>query len=279
MAGKALEVATRDGRRLHAERHGTGRPVVVLEAGMGTSRSSWGAVVPLVAERTTVVAYDRAGLGRSPPDPGPRDLDRLAADLLDLLAALGEGPFVLVGHSWGGPIVRCAAAARPELVAGLVLVDPSDEGCDLFFSAGSRRQQAMLPWVLPPLARLGVLRAAARRQARSLPEPWAGAMRAEDGTVAATRTLLAESRRWLDDLRRLRDEPPHLPDVPVVVISGATAGFLERGRRGPLVAAHRARAAASPRGRHVLAHRSSHLVPLTEPEVVAREVLAVVDGR
>src|SRR5687767_3209629 len=95
-------VTTRDGRALHVERHGEGRPVVVLESGMGVSRNMWGAVVPLVATRTTVVVYDRSGLGRSPRADGPRDLARLVDDLLDVLAGLGTGPFVLVGHSWGG---------------------------------------------------------------------------------------------------------------------------------------------------------------------------------
>ena len=77
--------------------------------------------------RTTAVVYDRSGLGRSPADPKSRTLHRLASDLLD---HLGHGPFVLVAHSWGGPIVRVAAAASPGRVAGLVLVDQTDEGCD-----------------------------------------------------------------------------------------------------------------------------------------------------
>lgn len=268
---------TRDGRALHVERRGQGEPVVVFESGNGASRNMWGAVVPAVAARTTAVVYDRSGLGRSAPDSAPRTLDRLADDLLDLVGQVSAGPVVLVGHSWGGPIVRTGAARRPAGIAGLVLVDQTDEGCDLFFAESARRQTRAMMRVAPLLARLGVLRLVARRVAARLPEPEAAGMRREDGTVAATRTQLAELAGYLDDLRRLRDEPLDLPDVPVSVISGTKAGRFERARRDALVAAHRVRADALAQGRHVAAERSGHLVPMTEPALVAGEVLRIVD--
>jgi pimeloyl-ACP methyl ester carboxylesterase len=271
-------ITTRDGRRLHHERHGTGTPVVVFEAGMGMSRNTWGALVPAVAYRTTAVVYDRSGLGRSPADPGRRDLARLTDDLLDLLDHLGPGPFVLVGHSWGGPIVRNAAAQIPDRIAGLVLVDQTDEGCDLFFSKGNERQLRWAPRFMPVLARLGVLRMFSRKLAAQLPEPWASGLRAEDGTPAAVKEQLAELRASTDDLRRLRDEPLDLPDVPVSIISGTRTGFLERGLRGELVAAHRARADALPQGRHVTADQSSHYVPFTDPDLVVAEILRIVEA-
>ncbi|MET0908524.1 MAG: alpha/beta hydrolase [Ilumatobacteraceae bacterium] len=265
-----------DGRGLYAERAGDGVPIVVFEAGMGASRNSWGAVVPLVAAETTTVAYDRSGLGRSGPDDQPRVLGRLADDLVGLLDQLGAGPFVLVGHSWGGPIVRSAAARLPDRIAGLVLVDQTDERCDLFFSKANERQARWMSPLMPALAKLGVIRFGVKRLARSLPEPAATRLVAEDGTVAAVRTQQAELRLYVDDLRRLRDDPLELPDVPVSVISGAKAGFLERGRRGELVAAHEATAASFPRGRHVSAADSSHYVPITDAQLVADEILSIV---
>lgn len=282
---------TRDGRTLHVERHGVGpavgpaaaaRPIVVFESGLGASRNEWGAVVAAIADRATAVVYDRSGLGRSPAADGPRNLDHLTADLLDVLADLGDGPFVLVGHSWGGPVVRSAAAAlaptRPHAIAGLVLVDQSDERCDLFFGKGNLRQLRWAPKVLPLTAKLGVVRRLVKGLAKHLPEPWATAMVQEDGTAAAIGTQLAELRSHVDDLRRLRDRPLVLPDVPVVVISGTRNGFGEKGRRPALVEAHAATAAALPQGRHVRADRSSHYVPFTEPELVAAEILGLVDG-
>ena len=172
---QTVTITTRDGRTLHAERAGAGAPVVVFESGMGMSRHTWGAVAPLVAAQTTTVVYDRSGLGRSPVAATPRDLEHLATDLCDVLAALGTGPFVLVGHSWGGPIIRHAAATTaPGTVAGLVLVDQSDERCDLFFGAGKVRQGKVAKVVAPALARTRILRLIMRRlgpRCRSPPHP------------------------------------------------------------------------------------------------------------
>jgi pimeloyl-ACP methyl ester carboxylesterase len=271
-------VTTPDGRWLHLERGGSGAPTVVFESGMGTSRNMWGAVAPKVAMRATAVVYDRAGLGRSPAATGPRDLAHLVADLEAVLAHLGAGPFVLVGHSWGGPIVRAAAADRPDRIAGLVLVDQTDEGCDLFFEKVNERQVAWGPRLLPLAARLGLLRIPVKRLSVHLPEDWAAAFRAEDGTLPAIRAQVAELVPSIDDLRRLREEPLALPDVPVSVISGMQNGVGERDRRPAIIATHRATAAALPRGRHVEAARSSHYVPVTEPDLIVAEVLRILDG-
>jgi pimeloyl-ACP methyl ester carboxylesterase len=250
----------------------------VFEAGMGVSHHSWGAVVPLVAAHTTTVAYDRSGLGQSPPDAAPRTLARLTADLGDLLDHLGPGPFVLVGHSWGGPIVRSAASATPDRIRGLVLVDQSDETCDLFFSrANAIQTKVMLP-LLPVVARTGLLRIPVRKFAEMLPEPAASGLRRDDGTVAAAREQQAELRSCIADLRDLADHPRPLPDVPVTYISGTVASRLEGGRRPSVVEAHRTAAAALPQGRHVTADRSNHYVPLTEPDLVAAEILRIVAG-
>lgn len=267
-----LPVRTRDGRRLHAEACGAGAPTVVFEAGMGASRHMWGAVAPAIAEHARTVVYDRSGLGRSPVDPAPRDLARLASDLVDVIDHL-DGPVVLVGHSWGGPIARVAAAERGDRVAGLVLVDPTDEGCTAITSEQNERRSRSATWMMPLMARLGVLRLVARRLAAQLPEPAAAGMRAEDATRAATRTHVAEVVGSLADLRRLEAEPPALPDVPLTIISGQRAGRMEGGHRPELIAAHRARAHAAPQGRHVEAPRSGHMVPFTEPEIVVEEIL------
>jgi pimeloyl-ACP methyl ester carboxylesterase len=272
-------VQTRDGRELFVERRGDGEPTVVFEAGMGGSRSSWGAVAPAISAKTATVVYDRSGLGRSPGDPAPRDLARLVDDHVDLLDALGEGPFVLVGHSWGGPIVRCAAAARSDRIAGIVLVDQTDEDCDLFFTEANERQARVFAKIAPLAGRIGLVRLYVNHLAKRLPEPAAQAFRDEDGTEEALRTHLAEVAASTDDLRRLRADPPKLPDVPVTIISGAKLSRFDRGRREALIAAHRARAEALPQGRHVPADQSGHMIPFTEPELVAREIERILEPR
>src|SRR5699024_4454602 len=109
-------VATTDGRQLRAVVAGTGTDLVVrgaglvgigtnlvvLETGLGAARLTWGPVMEHLAPHCRVVAYDRAGYGRSDPGPGPRDLSRLADDLLAVVGAVDHSRLVLAGHSWGG---------------------------------------------------------------------------------------------------------------------------------------------------------------------------------
>jgi pimeloyl-ACP methyl ester carboxylesterase len=125
-AGQMIDV---DGRRLYIDCTGTGSPTVVLQSGLGESSSYWGRIAPAVAASTTVCAYDRAGHGRSEPAAAPQDGTALATDLHTLLERAGvPGPYVLVGHSSGGPYVRVFAARYPDQVAGMVLLDaqPAD---------------------------------------------------------------------------------------------------------------------------------------------------------
>ncbi|WP_394275527.1 alpha/beta fold hydrolase [Luteococcus sp.] len=107
--------------------HGNGaRPPVVLESGLGLSGLCWAPVANLLGGRVRVVAYDRAGYGTSTPGVGARTLDALAAGLVRVIEAQDARDVVLVGHSWGGPIVRRAVQLMPAgAVSALVLVDPS----------------------------------------------------------------------------------------------------------------------------------------------------------
>jgi pimeloyl-ACP methyl ester carboxylesterase len=85
-------------------------------------------VQPAVAQHAKACAYDRAGLGHSDPARGPRTPIAIAEDLHALIDAAGlKRPLILVGHSLGGFNVKLHAALYPEDVAGLVLVDPSEE--------------------------------------------------------------------------------------------------------------------------------------------------------
>ena len=134
---------TRNGTKLFYQVLDGPEPTVVFEAGLASTRSIWGLVQPNLGGVARSVVYDRAGLGRSPRTAGPRRLVNLAEDLSDLLdhleANVGSvGGFVLVGHSWGGPIVRLTAASRPTRVRGLILVEPADEDCEIYYSLTDR---------------------------------------------------------------------------------------------------------------------------------------------
>jgi pimeloyl-ACP methyl ester carboxylesterase len=119
-----------DGHKLNVRVSGTakpGVPTVVFESGLGSPIDSWFSVPSDIAATTRTVAYERAGVGASEPGPEPRSIKQIVAELHALLAKLDvPPPYVLVGHSWGGPIVHSFAATYPSEIAGLVYVDPTD---------------------------------------------------------------------------------------------------------------------------------------------------------
>jgi len=117
-------VSIEGNRRLYVRCTGSGSPTVVMEGGDEDTSSSYAFAEPSIAKVTRTCVYDRANLGRSGPDPGPRGLRELVGDLDQLLdAAQIPGPYVLVGTSGGGYITAGYAFAHPKHVAGMVFVD------------------------------------------------------------------------------------------------------------------------------------------------------------
>lgn len=194
LLGRDRMLTTSDGRRLHAMVRGQGTDLVVLEAELGISSLYWGLVHELVAAGALVVAYDRAGRGGSDPDAEPRTLARHASDLETVIDSFAHRRLILVGHSWGGPIVRSVAALRLQRgqpVTGIVLVDQSDENSEMYFTRMSRRQFSVQAAMMAPPARLRVLCPLVRRTTAGLPEPLRGAVIAAScsRTVPAPRRL------------------------------------------------------------------------------------------
>jgi pimeloyl-ACP methyl ester carboxylesterase len=123
--GKLVDLG---GHHLHVNCTGKGSPTVVVENGFGDFSFDWMLVQSQVSPFTRVCTYDRAGYAWSDPGPMPRTLAQINLELKDALKKLGEhGPFVLVGHSFGGPIVRNFALTYPKDVAGIVFVDAVNE--------------------------------------------------------------------------------------------------------------------------------------------------------
>jgi pimeloyl-ACP methyl ester carboxylesterase len=221
-------------RRVEA---GTGGPAVVLEAGLNNGAASWEPVMPLLVPYTRVAAYDRAGIGGSAPAPGLVTIDRQIDDLASVITGLGAGPCVLAGHSWGGILVQLLAFRRPDLAAGLVLVDPGHEEMDS---------------ALPPPARWGW-----RFMSAVFPDELHGDAPA---TLAAVREMRTAARSF--------------PDVPVVVMS-AGRGFSRRFRAN-WTRLQAGLAAAAPQGRHVVVERTGHNIPRNSPDAVADAILEIV---
>jgi pimeloyl-ACP methyl ester carboxylesterase len=117
------------GRTLHLVCVGpldTGEPTVVFEAGLGSPFVAWSDVLSAMQSSHRVCAYDRAGLGASPPAPETaRTSKDIAADLHKLLTTADlDGPYVMVGHSFAAWPLAVYASQYPDDVAAVVLVDP-----------------------------------------------------------------------------------------------------------------------------------------------------------
>lgn len=113
------------GHRLHINCIGTGSPTVIIEAGLGDWSTSWGGVVqPEVSKTTRVCTYDRAGMGWSDPGPLPRDAAHFVKELHTLLRNANiPGPYIMVGHSLGGAVVRVFVHDYASEVVGVVLIE------------------------------------------------------------------------------------------------------------------------------------------------------------
>jgi pimeloyl-ACP methyl ester carboxylesterase len=150
------------GYQIHIHCIGAGSPTVILESAFPGTSADWAWVQPQIANTTRVCAYDRAGMGWSELGPEPRDASQIAAELHRLLDGAGiHAPYVLVGHSFGGLIVRGYAAHYPNELAGMVLVDAMHP--DVLtrlppeFAAGFTPGEPVLA-LFPILAGLGVTR-------------------------------------------------------------------------------------------------------------------------
>jgi pimeloyl-ACP methyl ester carboxylesterase len=124
VGGNCFEILPSADSSMHTEGHG---PVtIVFEAGLGDSGKVWRPVQASVADHCArTVSYTRSGYGiGSNAIDGPRDAERIVAELRWRLAASGiSPPYVLVGHSLGGLYMQYFARRYPEDVQGLVLVD------------------------------------------------------------------------------------------------------------------------------------------------------------
>ena len=123
--GRMVDVG---GYKLHMIDSGKGSPTVVISPGLGDNSLDWTLVYPEISKFTRVIVSDRAGYAWSDASPLPRTSENIVQELHRLLKNGNvPGPYILVGHSFGGLSVLLFASAYPDEVAGVVLVDSSHE--------------------------------------------------------------------------------------------------------------------------------------------------------
>jgi pimeloyl-ACP methyl ester carboxylesterase len=288
------------GQRIHLHCTGSGAPTVVIETGLGDFSFDWELVQQRVESRSRVCTYDRGGYAWSDPGAEPRTFDQLNLELHDTLARAEErGPYVLVGHSYGGGVVRSYAARYPGEVAGVVLVESI--GDSQFIPMGPRhagriRDDARgVPIPAPqrvtqPVARdaggAGVPAASSVAAPYDRLGPGAQRLHAWASVGAALERAEASQRQWSAEYyARWAAEPAtaSLGTRPLVVLTRARGGYpetldvpaaeLERTR----LAAQQALAALSSRGSQQIVN-AGHNMHLEVPDIVVGAIRRVTDA-
>jgi pimeloyl-ACP methyl ester carboxylesterase len=292
--GRLIDIG---GQRLHLNCTGRGSPTVVFENGAGDFSFVWSLVQPRVAELTRACSYDRAGYAWSDPGARPRTYDQIALELHTTLDRAGEhGPYVLVGQSYGGLLVRGYARRYPSDVAGLVLVDAvhEDERIDMGgkvqrisdFATGRVRPEPRIAGdaTLITLRRSGPVAIPDTTPLESpldrLPGAKQDAWRAASSDSVFRLSWAAEMDWSPEELKRIHADRltnrVTLGDLPLIVISRAAAtrpDSLSRER----AANQRDLAALSRHGAAVTAAHSGHNVHLEEPAVVVSAIRRIVN--
>jgi pimeloyl-ACP methyl ester carboxylesterase len=288
--------------RLNLYCMGSGSPAVVFDSGWEDWAPVWTIVQPEVAKWTRACSYDRAGAGFSDPGPMPRTSVRIADELRRALHnARIQGPYILVGHAFGGDNVRTFAARHPAEVAGLVLVE-----ADVISSPEERRGQARLIASLrecrdaiaagKPLPALPgpPARTCAQQFFRGLPEAmWSPQLNAKLLELAQTKVAMydayiSEMEQMPQDETYLQEHSRSLGSLPIRVLSTGNHGIHALDQAHPLTAEQQqyeqqvAREQAkwlelSSDAKQLFTDKSSEYIPFDQPNFVVdaiREVLA-----
>ena len=245
-------------RSLHIHRGGTktALPTIVLEAGAGCILQTWAPLEEALAPHATLLSYERAGVGTS---SGPVDsigAEAVAQRLTTLLAATEtKTPVLLVGHSVGGLYSRYFAATRPELVAGLVILDatPEDHPFPRFYSV----KPTVLMWLIYAAARIGLL-----KRTKLSPAHLAAMAR-----FRHIKSVLGE----IAGLRQVQSEvaATKLPkNLPVLALSAALPTLEPQHQRDHFHASHEliASTGSAPHSRHQRIEGATHMSMLTDEQ-------------
>lgn len=284
------------GQRLHLHCTGHGSPTVVFENGAGDFSTVWSLVQPRVSALTRACSYDRAGYAWSDPGARPRTYDQIGLELHTALERAGErGPYVLVGQSYGGLVVRGYAQRYAAEVAGVVLVDAVHEDQRITMGGKPQRIRDFATGRVRPEPRISgdsTLIALRRAGAGAAPDP--GPLEAPLDRLSRVqqgmwRVASADSvyrLSWAAEMdwspeelgrmheQRMRDRAT-LGDLPLVVISQAPENPSDS-LAAERAALQRDLVALSRRGTHVVAALAGHNIHLEDPDLVVQSIRKLI---
>jgi pimeloyl-ACP methyl ester carboxylesterase len=259
-------------------------PTVVLIGCGGCTSANWGWIHPKVAEFAPVVSVDRAGLGWSEQRPFQGDASDDAQELHSALQKAGiPGPYVLVGHSYGGPVARLFADQFPDEVVGLTLVDPRHPDMASRLPAEAVSAMSSEEWMVRILgwsARLGLLRLTdlGESQAAGLPDQQQAEFAAHYNSVQYWHSL-ASTIETTDETDAATRATGELGDRPLIVLSADRAWLDEDApadeARRVFTEMNEEQALLSSNSRHAVIEGASHM-SLVNNEAHALQVVEAI---
>jgi pimeloyl-ACP methyl ester carboxylesterase len=288
-----------DGSRLYILEKGSGEgPTVIFEAGIAATNLNWCHIQEVVSRFTGTASYDRCGLGWSSPSRTARTPGNIAQELHEALMRAGiKPPYVMVGHSFGGLVMRRFTLLYPEDVVGVVLVDPMR--CEEWpplnpdkqkeIDRGTKLSKFAIPIARVGLARLAVTSLLCRsgkisgrlagaaghggRHVLARVTEEVGKMPREVWPVVAAHWsrpgyyvgMRSHVEAVPDTVREMKDANP-IRDIPVLVLTPGKSTALSTERLSRI----------GDNIEQVIAHDSAHWIHLDEPDLVVDSIRSMV---
>jgi len=277
-----------NGYKMHIYCVGEGSPTVILAAGLDDFSIFWSQVQPVVAKSTRVCSYDRAGLGWSEANPDLRTSENMVKELHTLLTnAKIEGPYVLVGHSFGGALTRLYTHDYPDEVIGMILVDAAPD--ELFIRVTSWKNaiegKLGLYRTLAPMSSFGLLAfTPSSIPSRGLPDDALAQYRAIAVSTDYFKTGVLEDEAFESNLVEVRAANVNLGEMPLVVISRGywdpIPGFSEAENEQAWQKWQEMQVellSLSTDSRQIIATKSEHHIQLQQPELVIEAIQEILN--
>jgi pimeloyl-ACP methyl ester carboxylesterase len=289
--------------KLNLDCTGQASPTVILDSGMGVPAVGWIKVQPEVAKFARVCSYDRAGYGWSQSGPPPRTSLQIARELKALLDAAGEkGPYILVGHSFGGFNIRVYTGLYPSDVAGVVLVDAShedeEERIGSVLPAAVRKQEKeeedrdeMLERIFTPIViHLGIQRFSVAAGWADMPNSLSKDLVEEllylERQTKFRNAVVLEDKSSAQSVAQVRSAG-NLGNRPLIVLTAGkpyepepllTKTDLEKQRKIWIDVLQVEEAHLSTRGKQIVVPDSDHMIPFERPDAVISAIREVWSG-
>lgn len=292
--GKLIDAG---GHLLHMNAMGKGTPTVIFESGSGDFSFIWSLVQPAVSKFTRTVSYDRAGFAWSEPGPTPRTARQITFELhIALINAGIKPPYILVGQSFGGFLVRAFARYYPKDVVGMVLVEALNENARIIIGDKPMRIRDWATGRIAPGPQSGnkkyssttfntdqldsTIEFPLTKLSDSVKQMqiWA---QSQPAFRAASDSEMSWSPEDVEKLFENRGKPGYsLGKIPLIVLTRGLGGYDGRADSADLenerLTQQKELAALSTNSEHIIDKNSGHNIHLEDPQIVINAIKEVI---